>query len=651
MPTTLRSAPVARVVIGEITPQIDGGRLPAKALVNESVGVAADVFADGHDRLRAMVRLRVGTGPWEERPLVLGDNDRWHGQIVARAVGPAEFQVVGWIDGIATWLHRTAAKLAAGQPVELELEAGARLLEHRARELGPGARRDLGRVAALLRDPGRSPADRLGTARTAPPVAELSQRVDRRSATVSATLPLWVERERAGVGAWYEFFPRSEGATETRGGTFRTAARRLPAIAAMGFDVVYLPPIHPIGVTGRKGPNNTQPARPGDPGSPWAIGSADGGHTAVHPELGTLEDFDGFCATARAAGLEVALDFALQCSPDHPWVGQHPDWFLRRPDGSVAHAENPPKRYEDIVPLDFACRDWQALWAACRDTLYFWATRGVRIFRVDNPHTKPVVFWAWLIRELRRDHPDVVLLAEAFTRPKMMWQLGRVGFSQSYTYFTWRSSKAELTAYFQELTERSVDFLRPNLFVTTPDILTAELQKGGRPAFALRLVLAATLSPLYGIYSGFELAEREPLRPGSEEYRDAEKYQYRPRDWGAPDSLAPLITQVNAIRRRHPALRRLRGLRFHPLDNPWLIAYSRRSDEGDDVLLMVDNLDPSNWHDGTVRLDLPALGLEPGAAFMVRDELDGATYRWTSAANYVRLDPAVSPAHILHLRR
>ncbi len=650
MPTTLRSAPVARVLVEDITPQIDGGRLPAKALVDEWVEVGADIFADGHDRLRAVVRFRSGTGPWAERALAPGDNDRWHGQIRARALGPATFQVIGWIDGIGTWLRQTEVKRSAGHPIELELEAGAQLLEERASELGPADRRKLERVLTVLRDPHRPPADRLRMAQTAPAVAALARRIDRRSATVSAPLPLWVERQRAGIGAWYEFFPRSEGAAGSRGGTFRSAARRLPAIAAMGFDVVYLPPIHPIGVTGRKGPNNTQPAGPGDPGSPWAIGSPAGGHTAVHPELGTLEDFDAFRAAAEAAGLEVALDYALQCSPDHPWVTEHPGWFRHRPDGSVAHAENPPKRYEDIVPLDFACHDWRALWAACRDVLCFWVERGVRIFRVDNPHTKPVAFWAWLIAELRRHHPDVVLLAEAFTRPKMMWRLGRVGFSQSYTYFTWRSGKDDLTAYLQELTTASVDFLRPNLFVNTPDILSAELQEGGRAAFALRLVLAATLSPLYGIYSGFELAEREPLRPGSEEYRDSEKYQYRPRDWGRPDSLAPLITQVNAIRRRHPALRRLRGLRFHPLDSPWMMAYSRRSDDGDDLLLMVVNLDPWHWHEGTVRLDLPALGLAPDATFTLTDELDGATYRWNGSANYVRLDPATAPAHILHLQ-
>ncbi|OIJ66503.1 DUF3459 domain-containing protein, partial [Streptomyces mangrovisoli] len=451
-------------------------------------------------------------------------------------------------------------------------------------------------------------------------------------------------------GAWYEFFPRSEGTPEQPHGTFRTAARRLPAIAAMGFDVVYLPPVHPIGTTFRKGRNNTLSAGPEDVGVPWAIGSPEGGHDSVHPALGTMDDFAWFVREARAHGLEIALDFALQCSPDHPWVEKHPEWFNHRPDGTIAYAENPPKKYQDIYPLAFDA-DLDGLVTETVRILRGWMDHGVRIFRVDNPHTKPVLFWERVIGEVNAADPDVIFLAEAFTRPAMMHTLAQIGFQQSYTYFTWRNSKQELTDYLTELSGEAAAYMRPNLFVNTPDILHAYLQHGGRPAFEVRAVLAATLSPTWGVYSGYELCENTPLREGSEEYLDSEKYQLRPRDWDTAEregrSIAPLISDLNTIRRRHPALRELRGLRFHHVDNESVIAYSKRS--GADTVLVVVNLDPHHTQEATVSLDMPQLGLDQHASVPVHDELTGETYHW-GRTNYVRLEPGRAPAHVFHVR-
>ncbi|MEU8530682.1 maltotransferase domain-containing protein [Streptomyces sp. NPDC048629] len=510
-------------------------------------------------------------------------------------------------------------------------------------------------VVAVSSSARRSPAAARLAAALAPQVTEaLDRHPLRELVSSSPALPLLVERERALYGSWYEFFPRSEGARRVRGklvsGTFRTAAERLPAVAAMGFDVVYLPPIHPIGVTHRKGPNNTLSAGPRDVGVPWAIGSHEGGHDAVHPDLGTLEDFDAFVARARELRLEIALDFALQCSPDHPWVDKHPDWFHRRADGSIAYAENPPKKYQDIYPIAFD-RDMDGIVEETVRVLRHWMDHGVRIFRVDNPHTKPVVFWERVIAEINVADPDVIFLAEAFTRPAMMKTLGAVGFQQSYTYFTWRNTKSELTEYLTELSGESADFMRPNLFVNTPDILHAYLQKGGRPAFEVRAVLAATLSPTWGVYAGYELCENAPLRDGSEEYLDSEKYELRPRDWESAErsgaSIAPLITTLNRIRRRQPALRRLRGLRFHDTDNDAVLAYSRHA--GSNTVVVVANLDPHHTQEATVSLNMPELGLDWHETVPVRDELTGETYHW-GRANYVRLEPGVTPAHVLTLR-
>ncbi|MFY9616398.1 MAG: alpha-1,4-glucan--maltose-1-phosphate maltosyltransferase, partial [Candidatus Dormiibacterota bacterium] len=467
-------------------------------------------------------------------------------------------------------------------------------------------------------------------------------------AALAGPYPLWIDRELGGFSAWYEMFPRSEGATKGRSGTFKTAAKRLKGIAAMGFDICYLPPIHPIGESFRKGPNNTLTTGPDDPGSPWAIGGQAGGHDAVHHDLGTIKDFDAFVATARRHRLEVALDFAVQCSPDHPWVTDHPDWFQHRPDGSIRYAENPPKRYQDIYPIDFDTDDRDGLWRELDRVVRFWIDHGVRVFRVDNPHTKSIDFWTWLIEGIHRDHPDVIFLAEAFTRPRVMERLAKVGFTQSYTYFTWRNTKHELSEYLWQLSQTEVvDYFRPNFWVNTPDILHQTLQQGGPAAFRLRLVLAAITAPCWGMYSGYELYENTPLREGSEEYLDSEKYQYRRRDWSRADSLAPMITKVNDIRRRHhEAIALLRTLRLHHVDSDQVLAVSRRSHAGDDALLLVCNLDPHNVVEATCWPDVDALGLGGATKLKVHDELTGANYSWSSGGNYVRLDPRKTPAHL-----
>ena len=476
--------------------------------------------------------------------------------------------------------------------------------------------------------------------------------IDRAEAALAGPFPLWVDPELGAFSSWYEFFPRSEGATPRHPGTLRTAKARLPAIARMGFDIVYLPPIHPIGTAHRKGSNNSLEPGPDDPGSPWAIGAATGGHTAVHPDLGTIKDFDGFVAAARKAGLEVALDYALQCSPDHPWVTEHPQWFRHRPDGSIRYAENPPKRYQDIFPINFETDDREALWDALRDVMLFWISHGVRVFRVDNPHTKPLPFWEWLIDQVHRSHPEVLFLAEAFTRPAVMKRLAKLGFTQSYTYFTWRNTKQELAQYLVELSSTEmVDYFRPNFWVNTPDILHAFLQRGGPGAFRLRLILAAMTAPSWGMYSGYELYENIAVREGSEEYLNSEKYQVRIRDWNDPRSLAPMIGTVNGIRRRHrEAIALLRTLHVHHIDSEHMLCVSRMSDDGSDVLLIIVNLDPYSAHEATTWLDLAALGIPADAPFTAYDELSGATYSWWGPANYVRLDPAYQPAHVLHLR-
>ncbi|WP_405558294.1 alpha-1,4-glucan--maltose-1-phosphate maltosyltransferase [Streptomyces sp. NBC_01171] len=646
-----RTPAIGRVPVRDVRPAVECGRRPAKAVAGETFQVTATVFREGHDAVGANVVLRGPKGrrgPWTPMRELSPGSDVWGADITPDATGRWTYRVEAWSDPIATWRHAAGIKIPAGIDTGLVLEEGAELYERAAAGAPKGPERDLVLAAAhALGDDTLSVNHRLKDALGPEVEAVLARYPLRDLVTASDPMPLLVERERALYGSWYEFFPRSEGTLDEPHGTFRTAAKRLEAIAEMGFDVVYLPPIHPIGTTHRKGRNNTLTATPDDVGVPWAIGSPEGGHDAVHPDLGTLEDFDHFVGRAGELGLEVALDFALQCSPDHPWVEKHPDWFHHRPDGTIAYAENPPKKYQDIYPIAFDA-DMDGLVTETVRVLRHWMEHGVRIFRVDNPHTKPVVFWERVIGEINRADPDVIFLAEAFTRPAMMHTLAQVGFQQSYTYFTWRNSKQELTEYLTELSGESAAYMRPNFFANTPDILPGYLQHGGRPAFEIRAVLAATLSPAWGIYSGYELCENQALAPGSEEYLNSEKYQLERRDWEAAAregrTIAPLITRLNEIRRRHPALHHLRNLSFHRTDNDSVLAFSKRT--GDDTVLVVVSLDPHHTQEATVSLDLPRLGLDWNDALSVHDELTGATYHW-GRDNYVRLSPGRAPAHVL----
>jgi starch synthase (maltosyl-transferring) len=649
-----------RVIIEAVRPTVECGRFAAKAAAGLPLEVSADIFADGHDQLMAVVRHGPpargrAAARREEVALQPVGNDHWRGLIVPEQVGPWEFEVVGLADDYGTWTRDLRLRIEAGQDVTVELEDGAQMVDRRLGQAGLRAadRTALRRLATGLRA-ASSVSARLAAA-SAPEALELMRRTaDRSRATVAGPFRLFVDRPLAAFSAWYEMFPRSEGAVPPRSGTFATAARRLPAIADMGFDIVYLPPIHPVGAIFRKGPNNTLEGRPGDVGSPWAIGSAEGGHTAVHPDLGTIGDFDAFVERARGCGLEVALDFAVQCSPDHPWVREHPQWFRHRSDGTIRYAENPPKRYQDIYPVNFETEDRDALFAALRDVMLYWMEHGVSVFRVDNPHTKHLPFWEWVIPQLRRVNPGVILLSEAFTRPRVMERLAKVGFTQSYTYFTWRNTKQELTEYLTELSQtEKVDWFRPNFWTNTPDILHEVLQHGGPPAFRLRLILAALGCPSWGMYAGYELCESTPVRSGSEEYMDAEKYQLRPRDWSRADSVAPLITTVNRIRRRHcGAVSQLRTLRLHHIGNDAMLCFSRSDDAASDVLLVIVNLDPFNVREAVTWLDLRGLGMPEDAPFEAHDEITDTTYIWNGPANYVRLDPAAGQAaHVFHLRR
>jgi starch synthase (maltosyl-transferring) len=626
------------IVIDDVHPRTPTG-LPAKAAVGEVVPVSADIFKDGHDLLAA--RVRVGSDTW---PLVPVGNDRWEGALVLRDVGDHELVVEAWVDRYATWRHDVQAKAGAGDDLTTELQEGVLLLDRLVPHV-PQLRRPLVEeaAAALARDSctldvrlNAGLDDAVAAALAGVPLPE--------DIVASATHALWVDRERARFSAWYELFPRSEGG-------FEGACKRVSDIAAMGFDVLYLPPVHPIGRDHRKGRNNSLVAAPDDVGSPWAIGGPEGGHAAIHPELGSLDDFRSLVEECKAHGMELALDYALQCSPDHPWVTEHPEWFHHRPDGTIKYAENPPKKYQDIYPINFwppKEKDRKALWSACKAILDHWIGHGVRIFRVDNPHTKPMAFWAWLIREVQAAHPDVLFLAEAFTRPKVMAKLAEVGFSQSYTYFTWRTTKQELVDYGLEVTSGpTAEYMRPNFWPNTPDILAGPLRNGPPAAFALRAVLAATLVPSWGVYSGFELHENEPASDTNEEYLHSEKYELKDRDWSRSDSLAPLLGRLNEIRRAHPAFQSLRGLQFHHSSNDQIVAYSRASADGSDVVLCVVNLDPHQWHEDTLSLDLASLGLPPTVEAF--DELSGQTFPW-DANPYVRLDPAESVAHIVHLR-
>jgi starch synthase (maltosyl-transferring) len=635
------------VVIEDIRPIVDGGHFAIKRTEGEPVVVEADVFAEGHDLVAASLRWRRADEPaWSEVPMHPLGNDRWRGEFTCGTEGAYRYSVAGWVDRFGSWRRDLEKRIAAGQDVSVELLIGAELVERASR--APGAR-------ALKTWPARLRSTTNGSSDALDPelAALMAQHPDREPATESAELPLVVDRERARFSSWYELFPRSTSPEPGRHATFADVERRLGYVAGLGFDVVYFPPIHPIGPTKRKGKNNNPEAQPDDPGSPWGIGSEEGGHTAVHPDLGTLDDFERLVARAEELGLEVALDIAFQTSPDHPWVREHPQWFRHRPDGTIQYAENPPKKYQDIYPIDFETEDWRALWDELKGVFDFWIAHGVRIFRVDNPHTKPFAFWEWAIGEIKAAHPDVLFLSEAFTRPRPMHRLAKVGFTMSYTYFTWRNTKLELTEYFTELTQTpSREYFRPHLWPNTPDILHATLQHGGRPAFAFRYVLAATLAAGYGIYGpAFELGERAPLHEGSEEYLNAEKYEIRTWDLDRPDSLAPLIQTVNRARRENPALRSDRSLRFHDIDNDQLIAYSKSTPDKTNVVLVVVNLDPNWKQSGWVRLSLEDLGVEMGRPYYVVDLISGARHVWTGPRNYVELNPALAPAHVFRVER
>jgi starch synthase (maltosyl-transferring) len=637
---------LAPIMIDEVHPRTPTG-FPAKGVVGEQLPVSADVFADGHDILGARIRWRpAGTADWVTAPLRHVVNDRWEGTIIPDAVGPHDLVVEAWSDRYATWRHEVEVKAGAGVDVTLELEEGAQILDDLGRRLAdPRASERVAEAAAGLRSSSCSVDVRLN-AGLDDEVAQLVAGVPDTRVTETRVHPVWVDRPLAAAGAWYELFPRSHGG-------FKGAMERLDDVAAMGFDVVYLPPIHPIGRTHRKGRDNTLDPGPDDVGSPWAIGAEEGGHTAIHPDLGDLADFEEFVGRAGELGMEVALDFALQCSPDHPWVHEHPEWFQRRPDGSIRYAENPPKKYQDIHPINFwpdDDADRAALWEACRDVLRYWIDHGIRVFRVDNPHTKPVAFWAWCIDEIRRDHPEVVLLAEAFTKPKMMSKLGEIGFSQGYTYFTWRTAPWELREYVEELTAGPLaQWFRPSFWPNTPDILSGPLRNGPPAAFAMRLALAATLVPTYGVYSGYELFENEPASETNEEYLHSEKYEIKDRDFTTPGNLAPFITTLNDIRREHGGVWGLRDIRFHHSDNENFLVYSRGHAERD-LLLVVVNLDPHTAQETTVRLDLGAVGLPGAGQYRAYDELTGQSFMWSGSDNYVRLDPTrMEVAHVLHL--
>jgi starch synthase (maltosyl-transferring) len=648
-----------RIPIDDVTPSVSCRAYPAKAVVGELVPVEATVFGEGHDAVGCNVVWLGPTGesgPFTRMAPGAPGTDRWHAMITPDAVGAGSFVVEAFSDPYLTWRDAVEKKIAAGQDVTdlaNDLAEGALLLDRAAKGVPPAARDRVTKAAAALR------ADDVALgARVSPALALadlLWEHPVRDMVTATGPYPVWVDRERALFSAWYELFPRSIGATvgpdgRMRSGTFATAAQRLPEVARMNFDVVYLPPIHPIGRVNRKGKNNTLVAGDDDVGSPWAIGAEEGGHDAIHPDLGTLEDFRRFIKVAEAAGLEVAMDLALQAAPDHPWVKQHPEWFTTRADGTIAYAENPPKKYQDIYPLNFD-NDPEGIRAEILRIVLHWVSQGIKIFRVDNPHTKPIVFWQWLIGEVKKVDPDVLFLAEAFTRPAIMHALGSIGFSQSYTYFTWRTSAAEMRQYCEELVA-SADHMRPNFWPNTPDILQETLQTGGPPMFKIRAVLASMLTPSWGMYSGYELFEHLP-RPGAEEYLDNEKFQLRPRDFAAAErggrSLAGYLGRLNRIRRDNPALHWLRNLRFHDVDNGALLVWSKRDPRADNTVLVVCSFDSHGTQWGNMTLDMPALGLDWHERMTVTDQVTGATYDW-GQHNAVRLDPFLEPAHILTVR-
>lgn len=649
--------PSATVTIERITPLLEGGRYPIKRTPHDDLVVEADIFKDGHDILQTVLKWRaIGESRWHETPMHPLVNDRWQGVLSTSRVGHYEYTIEAWGDAFLSWRDEIRKKVDGGiANLTSEALEGAGIIRSAA------ARADVADDAAWMREMADAIAEASGdTLRDLAWDSKLAACMtvwsDRSLATTyEPMLRAWVDRPAAACAAWYEFFPRSAEGKADSGSTFRDCLGRIDDAKAMGFDVIYFPPIHPIGETNRKGPNNTLNAKPGDPGVPYAIGNFrqgvnGGGHKDVAPELGTLDDFDWLVDQIHQRGMEIALDFAINCSPDHPYVRDHPDWFFKRPDGSIKYAENPPKKYEDVYPLNFHCADWQNLWAELRDVLLFWAEHGVRTFRVDNPHTKPVAFWEWVIDEVLEKFPDVVFLSEAFTRPKMMRVLAKVGFTQSYTYFTWRNTKHELTEYLTELTRTEMaDYFRPNFFTNTPDILPTFLVEGGKPSFLIRAALAATLAPVYGIYSGFELCENAPY-PNKEEYWESEKYQFKGRDWNAEGNIKPWITALNRARHENRALREFRNLEFHPAENDNVLFYSKMTRSRDNIILVAVNLDPHNTQSAWLNVPVDEFGWRDGDSYEVEDLLSGQRFLWTGPRNFVSLSP-LHPAHVLRVRR
>jgi len=645
----------SRVIIENVTPEIDGGTFAAKRVCGERVIVEADIFADGHEMISGMLLFRrEAEKKWHETALKLVVNDRWRADFRVDEIGRYRYTLAAWIDRFQSWRRDLQKRAEVDEHSELDILTGALIIEQAARRASASDKKKLLEAIELLRDEDTSLSTKL-TAALSDDLLELVQRYPDRDGDTryGKELAVVVDREKARFSAWYEMFPRSSAAEPGVHGTFKDCERLLSYVASMGFDTLYLPPIHPVGYTHRKGKNNSITAAADDPGSPWAIGSAEGGHKSIHPQLGTVEEFRSFVAKAESLDLEVALDLAYQCSPDHPYVREHPKWFRWRPDGTVQFAENPPKKYQDIYPLDFTTEEWRALWEELKSIVEFWREQGIRIFRVDNPHTKPLPFWQWLIDTVKQDHPEVIFLAEAFTRPKVMYRLGKLGFTQSYSYFTWRNTKAEITEYFQELTQTEVrEYFRPNLWPNTPDILPEYLQFGGRAAFMLRLVLAATLSGNYGIYGpAFELLENRPREAGSEEYLDSEKYEIKHWNRESADSLKDFITRINKIRKDNPALKCDWSLCFHEIDNEQMVCYTKRTEDLGNIILVVVNLDPHHVQSGWVRIPLEPLQLAATDSYQAHDLLTGARFLWHGARNYVQLDPKNGPAHILRLRR
>ena len=654
MPASKSKESIRRVVIEGVKPEIDDGRFPIKRSVDESVEVEADIFTDGHDVLSAVLLYRKESDrTWKGVFMNALVNDRWTASFRVEKIGRYFYTFQAWIDRFATWRRDLMKKTDAGREVSSDLLIGSDLVRNAAIRAS-GADRTMLRGLAEQLVSDKSTNEKVKLALDAN-LARLAARYpDRSQATrYSKNLTVMVERPRARFSSWYEMFPRSCSGDENRHGTFKDCETRLSYIAEMGFDVLYLPPIHPIGRTHRKGKNNTLQPGPDDPGSPWAIGASEGGHCAIHPKLGTLDDFRQFVVRAEEYGIEIAMDIAFQCTPDHPYVREHPEWFYQRSDGSIQYAENPPKKYEDIYPLNFENDRWQELWQELFSIVHFWIDQGIRIFRVDNPHTKPFSFWKWLIAEVKKDNPECIFLSEAFTRPRVMYRLAKLGFTQSYTYFAWRNTKSELTRYFTELSREPVrEFFWPNLWPNTPDILTEYLQMGGRPAFAIRLVLAATLGSNYGIYGpAFELGENTAREAHSEEYLNSEKYQIRSWDIDRPESLKALITRINRIRRQNPALQQDRNLNFHAVDNGQLIAYSKHTVDLANIILVVVNLDAHHTHGGWLEFPPESLGLDPQQTFQVHDLLSDARYLWQGSLNFVEINPQIVPAHIFIVRR